>query len=83
MCVCVVTICVTHFSIAVNEFCQCLRISIKQRGEEQWAAGLRTVREGLCVTHQCETVSYMTSLLSDSHFQATVRISSVVQAALR
>lgn len=73
----------THLSTAVNEFCQCLRISIKQRGE-QWATGLGAVRDSLCVTRQCETASYMTSLLSfslphsfsDSHFQASYLLSS-------
>lgn len=58
-CVCtVVTICVmrmgTHLSKTVNEFCQCLRISINQG--EQWPVGLGAVRDGLLATRQKETL---------------------------
>lgn len=58
-CVCiVVTICVmrtgTHLSKTVNEFCQCLRISINQG--EQWPVGLEAVKDGLLATRQKETL---------------------------
>lgn len=44
----------THLSKTVNEFCQCLRISINQG--EQWPVGLGAVRDGLLATRQKETL---------------------------
>lgn len=44
----------THLSKTVNEFCQCLRISINQG--EQWPVGLEAVRDGLLATRQKETL---------------------------